>query len=83
MKALRQIDVVGVRARATAQHLEVEPHQPAGALAVGDVAPVDVERGTLAADRYRLLCTESPAARLDLLVDVLDDVEAMLRFRLG
>jgi Lon protease-like protein len=35
------------------------------------------------ADRYRLLCAESPAARLDLLVDVLDDVEAMLRFRLA
>lgn len=35
------------------------------------------------ADRYRLLCAESPAARLDLLADVLDDVEAMLRFRLA
>jgi uncharacterized protein len=35
------------------------------------------------ADRYRLLCAESPAARLDLLIDVLDDVEAMLRFRLA
>ena len=35
------------------------------------------------ADRYRLLCAESPVARLDLLADVLDDVEAMLRFRLA
>jgi uncharacterized protein len=35
------------------------------------------------ADRYRLLCAESPAARLDLLTEVLDDVEAMLRFRLA
>jgi uncharacterized protein len=34
------------------------------------------------ADRYRLLCAESPAKRLDLLADCLDDVEAMLRFRL-
>jgi hypothetical protein len=33
------------------------------------------------ADRYRLLCAPSPAARLDLLDEVLDDVEAMLRFR--
>ena len=35
------------------------------------------------ADRYRLLCARSPAARLDLLAESLDDVEAMLRFRLG
>jgi uncharacterized protein len=35
------------------------------------------------ADRYRLLCAPSPASRLDLLAESLDDVEAMLRFRLG
>ena len=35
------------------------------------------------ADRYRLLCARSPAERLDLLMESLDDVEAMLRFRLG
>jgi Lon protease-like protein len=35
------------------------------------------------ADRYRLLCAESPAQRLDLLAECLDDVEAMLRFRLS
>lgn len=35
------------------------------------------------ADRYRLLCAPSPAVRLDLLADALDDVEAMLRFRLS
>lgn len=35
------------------------------------------------ADRYRLLCAESPSARLELLIEVLDDVEAMLRFRLA
>jgi Lon protease-like protein len=35
------------------------------------------------ADRYRLLCAPSPADRLDLLGETLDDVEAMLRFRLG
>jgi Lon protease-like protein len=33
------------------------------------------------ADRYRLLCAPSPAARLELLASALDDVEAMLRFR--
>jgi Lon protease-like protein len=35
------------------------------------------------ADRHRLLCAPSPASRLDLLAGSLDDVEAMLRFRLG
>jgi Lon protease-like protein len=34
------------------------------------------------ADRYRLLTANGPAARLDVLDDVLDDVEAMLKFRL-
>ena len=34
------------------------------------------------ADRHRLLCASGPAARLDLLDEVLDDVEAMLKFRL-
>jgi Lon protease-like protein len=34
------------------------------------------------ADAYRLLCAEGPAARLDLLARVLDDLEAMLQFRL-
>jgi Lon protease-like protein len=33
------------------------------------------------ADRYRLLCAPSPAVRLDLLSEALDDVEAMLLFR--
>jgi len=35
------------------------------------------------ADRYRLLTADGPAMRLDLLDEVLDDVEAMLKFRLG
>jgi Lon protease-like protein len=35
------------------------------------------------ADRFRLLSARSPAERLDLLAEVLDDVEAMLRFRLA
>ncbi len=35
------------------------------------------------ADRYRLLIAESPADRLVLLDEILDDVEAMLRFRLS
>lgn len=33
------------------------------------------------ADRYRLLCAPSPAERLELLSEALDDVEAMLLFR--
>lgn len=35
------------------------------------------------ADRYRLLAAPGPAERLDVLDGVLDDVEAMLRFRLS
>lgn len=35
------------------------------------------------ADAFRLLCAASPAARLDALDAVLDDVEAVLAFRLA
>ncbi len=35
------------------------------------------------ADRYRLLAAPGPAARLEILDAVLDDVEAMLKFRLS
>ncbi len=35
------------------------------------------------ADRYRLLAASGPMARIDALDDVLDDVEAMLKFRLS
>ena len=35
------------------------------------------------ADRFRLLAAAGPAIRLDLLDEILDDVEAMLRFRLS
>lgn len=35
------------------------------------------------ADRHRLLCAAGPAERLDVLDEVLDDVEAMLKFRLS
>ena len=35
-----------------------------------------------AADTHRLLCAAGPAARLDLLDSILDDVEASLQFRL-
>jgi len=35
------------------------------------------------ADRFRLLAAPGPAARLDLLDEILDDVEAMLKFRLS
>ena len=34
-------------------------------------------------DRYRLLAADGPRARLDVLDEVLDDVEAMLKFRLS
>jgi uncharacterized protein len=34
-----------------------------------------------AADRYRLLAARSPSERLDLLDEVLDDVDAVLKFR--
>jgi Lon protease-like protein len=33
------------------------------------------------ADRYRLLCADSPRQRLEILDDALDDVEAMIEFR--
>lgn len=35
------------------------------------------------ADRYRLLAAEGPTERLRILDEVLDDVEAVMRFRLG
>ncbi len=35
------------------------------------------------ADRHRLLAAEGPMRRLDLLDEILDDVEAMLKFRLS
>jgi Lon protease-like protein len=35
------------------------------------------------ADRYRLLAAAGPSQRLEILDDVLDDVEAMLKFRLS
>lgn len=35
------------------------------------------------ADRYRLLAADGPKQRLDVLDEVLDDVEAMLKFRLS
>jgi Lon protease-like protein len=35
------------------------------------------------ADRFRLLAAPGPARRLDLLDEILDDVEAMLTFRLS
>lgn len=35
------------------------------------------------ADRFRLLAVPGPAARLDVLDEILDDVEAMLKFRLS
>ncbi len=35
------------------------------------------------ADRYRMLCAPGPMRRLELLGEALDDIDAMLRFRLG
>ena len=44
---------------------------------LGTLAPIG------AADRYRLLAAPGPTARLDELDSILDDVDAMLRFRLS
>jgi Lon protease-like protein len=35
------------------------------------------------ADRFRLLAAPGPARRLEILDEILDDVEAMLKFRLS
>ncbi|MEM8620517.1 MAG: LON peptidase substrate-binding domain-containing protein [Actinomycetota bacterium] len=64
--------------------------------AEGDAADIEIAEdplvatyhlGTLApigpADRYRLLAAPGPAERLDELEAILDDVEAMLKFRLS
>jgi hypothetical protein len=44
VESLREVDVVRVRARSDAKRRKLEPHQPAGALAVRDLAALDVER---------------------------------------
>jgi len=53
----------------------------------GDALLATYHLATLApigpADRFRLLCADGPADRLDLLDEILDDVEAMLKFRLS
>ena len=43
MEAPRQVHVIGVGPGPAAQHVEVEPYQPAGALAIRDFPAFDVE----------------------------------------
>jgi len=53
----------------------------------GDALLATYHLATLApigpADRFRLLAAPGPSRRLDLLDEILDDVEAMLKFRLS
>jgi hypothetical protein len=51
-KRFVEVDVVGVRARPAAERLEVEPHQAAGALAIGNRAALDVERLLLSSTSF-------------------------------
>src|SRR6056297_222347 len=72
---------------------DVDPDAPGLAVDVGpdeisdDPLLATYHLATLApigpADRYRLLSTPGPAMRLDVLDEILDDVEAMLKFRLS
>lgn len=68
-----------------------EPVEPVDPATDDDISPdpllATYHLATLApigpADRYRLLAAPGPAERLELLDGVLDDVEAMLKFRLS
>lgn len=62
---------------ADAQHIEISDDPLVATYHLASLAPIG------AADRYRLLAASGPAARLQALDRVLDDVEAMLRFRLS
>lgn len=62
---------------ADAQHTEISDDPLVATYHLASLAPVG------AADRYRLLAAPGPAARLQALDGALDDVEAMLRFRLS
>ena len=91
-------DAPGLDVQVAASHARVRSAM-ALAVELGDAAAIDdaeisddplvatYHLATLApigpADRLRLLNAEGPAARLDLLDEILDDVEAMLTFRLS
>jgi Lon protease-like protein len=91
-------DAPGLELQVAATHARVRAAM-ALAVELGDAAATDdteisddpllasYHLATLApigpADRLRLLSAEGPAARLDLLDEILDDVEAMLKFRLS
>ena len=91
-------DAPGLEVQVAASHARVRAVM-ALAVELGDAAATDdteisddplvatYHLATLApigpADRLRLLSAEGPAARLDLLDEILDDVEAMLKFRLS
>ncbi len=72
-------------ARASNQKTAVRPSTPRKLS--DDVAMATYQLAARApigpADRYRLLAAPSVAVRLDTFTEVLDDVEAMLRFRLA
>ena len=62
---------------ADAGDLEIADAPGVATYHLGTLAPIG------AADRYRLLAAPGPTARLDELDSILDDVDAMLRFRLS
>jgi hypothetical protein len=80
--------VLGLAAQLSAAETPEPPEPPGIGVGVDDdpsvasyrlaaIAPIG------AADRYRLLAAPGPSARLAALDEVLDDVEAMLKFRLS
>ena len=83
------VDEIAPRVRRVAA-LAVELGDPAGSPADA-LSPDPLVAGyqlvTMApfgpADRYELLCAAGPVARLTRIAELLDDVEALLRFRLG
>ncbi|NQY56884.1 MAG: LON peptidase substrate-binding domain-containing protein [Ilumatobacteraceae bacterium] len=62
---------------ADADDIEIADDPVVATYHLGTLAPIG------AADRYRLLAAPGPTARLDELDSILDDVDAMLRFRLS
>ena len=60
----------------------VEKGTDPGEKALKKLEKMEAETGLLGpADRYRLLCADSPRRRLELLDAALDDVVAMIEFR--
>ncbi len=70
-------DVEGGEQAAHVDDVEISEDPLVATYHLASLAPVGP------ADRYRLLVAPGPAARLDTLDEILDDVEAMLKFRLS